>query len=359
MSKVPERRQTFVGIQYARGVAALLVVFFHAAAEMAADSAYGGMPHPALNFGYVGVPIFFVISGFIITVVSLDSTLRPRVGLASFAIKRAVRILPFMWLAIVAYNLLSFVGTRSVEWGPLLRALMLWPAGTVKPNVIWTLRHEALFYLLFAASFLGTRRRPWLLALWCLLPVALYLLLPAAPGETGDPSFVQLFAADVNIMFGLGVLIGLYTQVASQRVGSTWPGGAMIVYAGGGLVATAAWLLGWRAGLGAYTGVAMLSALLIGAAVRLSPGTTLVDRLALLLGDASYAIYLVHNMVLLPGLLIGRSLVAKTGLWPVYSMVVIAAICVGIVVHLVVEKPLIAAISRRLLFRPNGRSGNT
>mgnify|MGYP001807173179 CR=1 FL=1 len=341
--------QTLVGVQYVRGVAAMLVVFYHAAAQVAIDPFYGRIPHPALEYGYVGVPVFFLVSGLIIAMVSLDSTWAPRLRPRDFAEKRVVRILPFMWLAIIAYNALSFAGTGVVEWNPFWRAMVLWPSGTVKPNIIWTLRHEAMFYIVFALSFLGCRRRLWLIAAWCLSPIVMHLLLPALPRETAsDPSLQALLFADVNIMFGAGLLVGLFTLRRCPQIAPTWRGGAAAVYAGGIAVALLAYAMNWREGFVAYAWLTLASVPLVILAVRLAPSRSILDRAAGLIGDASYAIYLVHNLVIVPAIIGGRRVIGMAGLWPTYLAIVAMATIAGILAHLFIEKPLIAAVSRRL-----------
>lgn len=346
---VPAR--TVVGIQYARGVAALLVVFFHVAEQMAVDAVYGRSPHAVLRFGYVGVPIFFVISGFIIAVVSLDHKFAPRLSSRDFATKRLLRIVPFMWLAIVMYNVASFAGTLKVEWAAAVRAMILWPAGSVKPNVIWTLRHEAIFYALFAICFLGERRNIWLMALWCLAPAIVFVVQPeflSSHDAQAAPSFFQLLLANVNIMFGAGLLLGLHTLRSASQMRPTWRGGAKVVYLGGGLVLTVAWLMGWRSGFSAFVAVTVLSTALIYAAIKVAPSHSPFDRLADLLGNASYAIYLVHNIIIVPSLIVGHRIVEKAGIWPLFFAISMAAIVAGVLAHIYIEAPLVAVINRKI-----------
>jgi peptidoglycan/LPS O-acetylase OafA/YrhL len=93
-------------IQGLRGVAVLLVVFAHAGVGF-------------LKGGYVGVDVFFVLSGFLITGILLSGALRDgRLSLATFYARRARRILPAAALTLVAtdfaaYYLLNFVRARE------------------------------------------------------------------------------------------------------------------------------------------------------------------------------------------------------------------------------------------------------
>jgi exopolysaccharide production protein ExoZ len=339
------------GVQHARGIAAILVVFYHAAAQMAIDPAYGRFPHLALEYGSVGVPIFFVISGFIISIVSLDREFKPKVTLRRFAEKRLVRILPFMWLAIIAYNILSLLGTGKIEWGPFLRAMTLWPSGSVKPNVIWTLRHEAIFYGLFALSFLLPRRHLWIISAWCLVPLITGLLLghtPLPPESSGEQRLLGILFADANMMLGSGLLMGLAFIARPNAFKRNLPGGAAAVYLSAVLVVLFSWKFELKFGFRASVGVLILSVILMYYAIRLAPRFSKADRLSSFLGDASYSIYLTHNTVIVPGLIIGRQLVPYLGLWGSYLGIVLIAIVAGILSHLFIERPVIALIGQRL-----------
>lgn len=352
-------RKNVVGIQYARGVAALLVVLYHVASQMQADVAYGRMPHRYFDFGYIGVPIFFVISGFIIAIVSLDDALRPRISINEFIRKRALRILPFMWLAIIAYNLLSFIGTQLFDWASFTRAMILWPSGTVKPNVIWTLRHEALFYMLFALSFLAWRRHLWLISLWCIAPVIISIFSLGSVAPEGNPSFFTLLFSDVNIMFGAGLLLGLYARSYPSNMQSSWSGGAITVYLGAAALAAVAWLMNWRSGFSASVYVTFFSTFLIFCAARLAPSNSFFDRAAVLIGDASYAIYLVHNIVIVPALIAGRNFVGGVGIWPLFVSITTVAVLVGVLAHVLVEKPMLSIINRLLSRRQENSSNDS
>jgi exopolysaccharide production protein ExoZ len=89
-------------VQYLRAVAALLVVAYH-------TNNMGLLrPHfTILGFGGYGVDLFFVISGFIITVTTARDT-SPGV----FFRKRLIRIVPLYWLVTFVYVLIAFMLIR-------------------------------------------------------------------------------------------------------------------------------------------------------------------------------------------------------------------------------------------------------
>ena len=65
-------------IQYLRAIAVVAVVVDHAALQATAERFFGPWEWSRLLFaGFAGVDLFYIISGFIITVVCLDASLQP------------------------------------------------------------------------------------------------------------------------------------------------------------------------------------------------------------------------------------------------------------------------------------------
>src|ERR1017187_2368035 len=136
-----------------RGIAALMVVFYHA---FFWSMGKGGWPFfPRLvasvtQFGWLGVDLFFVLSGFLITGVLLKAKGKPRF-LKLFYIRRALRILPVYYGFLIVLELLSpsrntsFVLVSFVylsNAAPLLGVPMIY-------GPLWSLSVEEHFYLLW------------------------------------------------------------------------------------------------------------------------------------------------------------------------------------------------------------------
>src|SRR5271167_3100007 len=81
-------------IQYLRGIAALMVVWCHGLRQVHGVSDFIDIP----TFGAYGVDIFFVISGFIMTVTTWDKPITPR----QFFVLRIIRVVPLYWLVTLA-----------------------------------------------------------------------------------------------------------------------------------------------------------------------------------------------------------------------------------------------------------------
>ncbi len=150
-----------------RAFSVLFVVFEH----------INALPTPMRHFhGYLGVDIFFVLSGFLITGLLLrEERLRGKVDLAGFYIRRAFRILPLYWLVLATYVVMLQPASRIEKWTQMKAALpyfltfnndiplILMPhrVGTIF-GLSWTLGIEEKFYFcwpLICFFLLGTLRK--------------------------------------------------------------------------------------------------------------------------------------------------------------------------------------------------------
>lgn len=137
------------GLDLLRLIAAGLVVFNHFG-WFSSGNLDGGEPFafPALNFatefGWVGVEIFFVISGYVIALSARGA------NPSDFLKSRAVRIFPALWIC--SFVALTALATTGSSVGHLLnsfiRSAILFPQGPFVDGVVWSLLVEAVFYLL-------------------------------------------------------------------------------------------------------------------------------------------------------------------------------------------------------------------
>jgi peptidoglycan/LPS O-acetylase OafA/YrhL len=348
-------RPILSGIQLLRGLSAVLVVAAHANLMMGNPKNFGVSPFPLRDAGMFGVAVFFVISGFIIGMVSLDTQWRPRLSKGDYAWRRFVRIVPFLWLSVIGYNILSSVGTGEVEWLPFLRAMTLWPIGELKPNVVWSLQHEMIFYILFALAMLGTRIRLWILALWFVAPLvyggAIALFGHAAiPANTAVAELFRVVLlggfSGANVQFGAGFILGLVWLRSPALSRMRLPGGLVIATILIVLATVIVEIMAFPiAGFGrmiVWSAMAMVI-VAVGMLVRDEKGP--LQTIGMILGNASFSIYLVHNAVLL--------ILFKAALWMpdalplslLFFFFFGVATLAGVVVHYLVEAPLISLLS--------------
>lgn len=179
-------------IQALRGLAALLVVFYHIRSLEIKGIAENGFTEQAwtggvFTNGYAGVDLFFVISGFIMVFVTRDAGTGLKAA-ADFLFARATRIYPVWWgfAGIMAAYMIGVHGLsgHGEGWGAISRSEPLVPY-LVKSFLLvpqpefpilgvgWTLVHEMYFYAVFTVLMLLPRRLlPVMLGLWGALIVA-------------------------------------------------------------------------------------------------------------------------------------------------------------------------------------------
>ena len=146
----------YQNIELLRFIAALAVVYLHAAGTLRAGAFSEVGPNPLTELGAAGVDVFFVISGFVIF---LSLTRKNRTPI-EFARDRLIRIVPAYWILTVSH--LIFFGSVAILRGTEVPFDISWtiqslffvsqPLGNSLPLISpgWTLEIEMLFYLLVA-----------------------------------------------------------------------------------------------------------------------------------------------------------------------------------------------------------------
>ena len=362
------------GIQYLRFLCASLVVISHENGFLEFPEYFGKAPLPSLHLASLfAVAAFFSISGYIIAVCSLDAALQPRHSLSVFLGRRALRILPFFWLCTLFYNGLSWAGSGHASGATLLRTLVLWPLGELRPNVAWSLRHELIFYLLFATCLLPARqmarRGPgfrWLfIVAWCLAPLLFAPLLwgkgwanPAMDNDLYE--LMRFFLAGgesgANLQFGAGLLAG-WVQLRRPHWLSRLP--SLTLWHLAALFAVCAAMAQMTAIPTGFLRVllwSVLALIVIVAGLRITPRRGLADRVALAVGNSSFSLYLMHNTVML--ILLTLSMRwhlrlhggVELGAYLLLCIILSVAACHAL--YLFCEKPLIRHAQARFRQRP-------
>ena len=350
----PSDTREIVGIQYLRAVAAVAVVLSHASGFAAQDKYFGvDFFDFFLHGGRRGVDLFFLVSGFIIAVASLrPGSLEPAIGGADFALRRFARLIPLMWLAIAVHSAVRFAATGNFPLAPALSAVTLAPFGVIEPAQIWTLRHEVLFYLVFALGFLAGRRRPLLLVAWFLAPLLLLAFPGAWSSYANAPDFWGVVLNPVNVEFGFGFLAAILWLKVTRDQSFVSPIHPLVVVSLAMLA-----LMGLDGWLGRdfpdlpgriLFGVLCLLILLFATHVRCPDG--LLDRLGRLIGQTSYSLYLFNPVILLTIIAVWSAALPKTPVSLVVLTTTIVTMAVCTVIGLRIEQPLVRG-TRRLLGR--------
>lgn len=334
------KKHELVGVQYLRGIAACAVAFDHASGMAAFPKYFGkSLWDGWLTKGTMGVDLFFMISGFIIAIVSLrPGSAEAAVSVSEFARRRAVRILPMMWIAIATYAALRLAVGVVVDPWTYVRAAFVWPIGDIDPNVIWTLRHEAIFYALFAATFLSAKWLRPLIAIWFLAPIA-YALSGASSTNT-EPfhALVHTLCHPVNVEFGAGLLLGLVWIKWLGKLSFPIPAMLAAFYAYFIAAMAVGNVLDLR--VDRIPDTPITASLFLPLLIMAVWGEARVNSFGMLLGNASFAIYLFHPHVLSALLKIWAKVAHETPIAIVVCVSALLSIAFGVAIHLLAEKPL-------------------
>lgn len=297
-----------------RGIAIILVLFHHFTIFDPATTAGAWLAFVAL-LGWAGVDVFFVLSGFLITGILIDSRGSKRY-FTSFYARRTLRIFPLYYLTVF----LSFVALPLVpRWHALLIGgadVPQWPYWTYLVNfaiaernafvhgildVAWSLAIEEQFYLVWAAVvFLLSPR--WLGALCAAIvvaaPIARAFALDAGV-NTVDVYVLPHFRADALATGGL--LAWLARRGWLQPLGGLspwWVLGATAAALGVAIIDGTPWWWGPNIQRWGYSFFALAGAGLIVTAVARAPGSFWPSMLSAgwlrAFGKYSYCMYLIH-----------------------------------------------------------------
>lgn len=338
-------KSRFASIEAARGVAALLVVFHHAERMISQPRFFGPgkLPGDYLANLNVGVDFFFVLSGFIITWVHWND-IGTKGRLANYARKRLLRIYPPYWGIVIPLILLYLAfpdAGKPSQRDPLniVLSLVLLP-NTVQPvlGVAWTLTYEIFFYVLFALAILkGFIALRGMLA-WAVLIVAAHFV-PNVPFP------ISFMLSPFNLEFIMGV--GTAAYLRKHRV--PMPGLLAISSAIGFLAVVFLAPHIQEDALRARLVFGTLAAGFVLGAVEYERARPLnLGKPVLLMGAASYAVYLVHPVALSFGT---HAITRMIPTGPVAAMWIIAifAAAAGVVYHLLAE-PLLTKAVRSILW---------
>ncbi len=341
------------GIQVLRALAALMVAVHHVQADagfLAARAGTAFAPSHALPWN-AGVDLFFVISGFIMVHSSAGLFGRPD-GARLFIARRIARIVPLYWAATTLFLVVLLASPALLNSGaPNLQQIaasyLFWPmanaVGELQPiySLGWTLNYEMLFYALFGAALLAPGR-----LVVPLVTVALAGLV-GAQTLTGPLALpFGFWGQPIALEFAAGMAVGLLRQNGLRLDGRLrWlmaaAGIGLLVAAAGDGWAQTAW------GAVALRGPAALLLVTAAACGRNVTAPSALVRSLAILGDASYALYLVHPFAIRAlREVFARIAPNATGLFIVLALV--TAVFAALAVYHWFERPMTKVLRRAL-----------
>ncbi|MEU3722080.1 acyltransferase [Streptomyces sp. NPDC031705] len=349
------RRPRLRALDGMRLVAALMVVAFHWVGVNRYPGVWGGTPQklmPALHgvsaYGFLGVQLFFLISGFVICMSCWGRT--PR----QYFTSRVVRLFPAYWVAILLTGLVvNYAATARPSRAHLTltdflsnMTMLQQPLGVAEVDpVYWTLWVELRFYLLFAfvvAFGLTYRRVLTFCGIWMILSVVV---------RGTDMKMVELFVMpEYAPYFIAGVIMYLI-----YRFGANW---LLLASVGFSFLVAQHQLLGtansFKYGvMHSLSWPLMVVFCLLAYGVVLAAAMGAFDRVQwkwlTTAGALTYPVYLLHQEI-------GFALIRWArdqgmGVWPALLAALAAILLLSWLVHRYAERPL-SALMRRMLDAP-------
>lgn len=338
-----------LSVQALRGLAALSVAYGHAAYDALQIAAREGRAlDPAFReLSAAGVDLFFVISGFVM--VWSSRALFGQPGAAQlFVRRRLARIVPLYWATTTVFLLALLILPQAINtpapslveiaksyaFVPFQRA----DDGSLQPiyRLGWTLNYEMVFYLSFAALLWMPARAlvAALATIFCALVVAGAVFAPqSAPLQFWTQPIILefVFGAGIGLAYLSGLRLPPLVGHAAALAALVW-----FAVATGGVFPQGAfervWALGGPAAL-------LLAGLVLSSAGRIEGPFA---RGFALLGDASYALYLIHPLAIR-----GLNVVwVRSGLgdvgsgWLFIGSALALSIAASLVVYRLFERPL-------------------
>jgi peptidoglycan/LPS O-acetylase OafA/YrhL len=279
-----------------RAIAVLLVVWFHAFPE-------------AMPGGFVGVDIFFVISGFLITGIIARELDQQRFSLLGFYMRRIRRIFPalivvlamtlvlgWLWMLPAAYAQLSadvFASAAFVSNIALLLQSGYFDIESGKKPLLhlWSLGIEEQFYLFWPLILmLATRLRLRILAVAAVIGIATFALNVALIGPDPVATFYLPFTRAWELLAGAALACG-WNQLRQTGAASNWRAaiGLLLIAVAAGVLDSKSAFPGWWAVLPVAGAALLLSAPAAWGCRHLLSSPAMVR-----IGLISYPLYLWH-----------------------------------------------------------------
>lgn len=313
-----------------RAIAITAVILFHAGSGL-------------FSGGYVGVDIFFVISGYLITKIVADELKEGRFTFAAFYARRARRILPalfFMMLIVSVFCFIVLLPPDLYKYGKILVFTTVFGANfrlsaergyfddETRENPLlhmWSLSVEEQFYLVWPVLLLlivrtgrGTRLAvPVLFAASLAISIAFVHWMPRS-------AFYHLPSRGWELLTGAALALGLVPRLSSQRLAQavSWAGLAMMALS----------IFAFSRGT-PFPGLAALlptlgCAFVIHAATshRTAASRFLSLKPVVFMGKISYSLYLWHwPLIALPSYLLMRELEGPEAAMSVALAIALAA----------------------------------
>jgi exopolysaccharide production protein ExoZ len=348
-------------IQILRGVAALMVVIDHLVlASITVDPTLGPYHDFGSTLGRMGVNIFFAISGFIMVYTTEAAHKEGALKRSKeFMYRRITRLAPFYWFSTAIAIAVGFLIGRHYQYSHIILSIVFMPnfsdiTDARMPPVVgvgWSLNYEMLFYIVFGACLMMPRR----LGIIVTGGVILALVACGAIAKKfihSEPlaSIIDFYSFKNMIFFVVGIGLASGAKIMPKFPRNLALSLSMLIIT----TTMASYLLFgvtkdskvWP--IVSFFAVTMITLLAI---AELHPKDSLTSRFFLLIGDASFSIYLFHVILIETAtpILVKKGYLSPLNIEIWFLIGFATSMALGIALHFWVEKPL------TLLFRKKGQ----
>jgi exopolysaccharide production protein ExoZ len=348
-------------IQLLRAVAAMLVCFFHMKGLLKEDN----IGKILFGNGSIGVPLFFMISGFIMhhTTRFVQANWK---SVAVFLIKRLIRIVPLYVFMTTLYILCSGNGHFYFIEHPslLLPTFFFFPtyANHIGPSygmpalaVGWSLNYEVYFYMLIGLSMMFRKQRwliltGWLLVFTVLIPLLSngFVMMNLSEWYGYSASYLSLMTNPVLLFFLAGIGISSIYNSSIEPPSLFWAnahvGLAILVFVLS-YFQVIQLLPGW------YNHILCCGLLLFSLLQRNKIKPYAVPRFLMFIGNSSFSLYLVHPIVLnvFPKILLVSGLGIAFKGWIIFALLIAIILIIAGICARFIERGLSAYLTNILL----------
>jgi len=326
MSATNQNRSYYPALDGLRGLASLLVVVYHN---------FGFINH-YFFFGWIGLDIFFVLSGFLITDILLTTIGHPHY-LKNFYVRRMLRVFPLYYAALIVFLLLLprfsgmrpffsyYVENQAFLWVYLQNWLYVFeppPQFQTTLNHLWSLAVEEQFYLLWPLLILLIKKPKYLLLfIGALLVLVIALRYQAWTSHLEKMSYYNLYTFTRIDGICIGCMIAILQRI-NPRFLANYTGLIVLAFAGFNFLffffnRENDFTFPYLAIVG-YSTISMLFGLLVYDIVHKRTRvfiTVFGNRILQFLGRVSYGCYIVHwPLYLIASPFVHRWLTPYTGL---------------------------------------------
>lgn len=343
--KTNTKTQYFDQLQVLRGIAAIMVIIHHSIGSL---RYYHGLDYSYINFlgslGNYRVDFFFVLSGFIIAYTAKNKYSTEN-ALKNYFLNRIIRIyVPYLPMGIMMLLLYSFLphfsnGNRSIS---ILTSLTLLPDGPPALSVAWTLIFEVFFYVIFCLSFISKKAWNYFLIFWFFF-IIYFNYLSVLPSFLQN-AFSRIFLSTYNLEFILGYILSCHVT-SKFKIKSSFLWFGLVIFLLIFIILKSNKIHYFYFDLNLIFGCA--SFIIIYIAILYNKKLN-KKALLMIVGNATYSIYLVHNPLQMVVIRLLPKIHTQISSVLALLLVILLSVGVGYVYYYIFEKKLVIALRNKL-----------